>query len=176
VSRVSCHLEHVAIVRLTRECDQELAGSKWRVGENECNVTSNRIRRDPLEWEGEPGLEDSKGLPLEVRGTRASLKNGAGKGSSQERDKGGELCSEHGNRNVGTLRGKQRRQVDDAQARMNLYVNARTGRKLRRDESSGMYAPHGLRSENAALVTIIVCALGGKRVDVALKCSAYGNP
>ena len=100
-------LEHVAAVRLSRECDQEFTGSKWRLGENKCNVTSDRIRRDPLEWESEPGLEDSEGLPLEVRGARASLKNGTSKGSSQESDKGDELCTKHwkcSNGNVGTLR------------------------------------------------------------------------
>jgi hypothetical protein len=112
VSCISCHpvvilsawtgrhnkkhqLEHIAVVRLTRECDQELTASKWHLGGNKGDVTSNHICRDPLEWESEPGLQDSKGLPLEGWGARMSLKNRVGKGSSQERDKDDELCTKH---------------------------------------------------------------------------------
>jgi len=83
VSGIGCQLEHIATVRLTRECDQELAGSKWRLGGLKRNVPSNSVGRVPLERESKPGFEDGEGPPFEVRAARASLKNGVGKGSSQ---------------------------------------------------------------------------------------------
>jgi hypothetical protein len=128
-------LEHITVVRLTGECDQERAGSEWCAGVIKRNVTSNSIRRVPLEWLGKLGLEDGEGLPLEVRAARASLKNGAGKGSSQERDKRDEFCAEHwrrDSRNVGTLRGTKGRRVD-AQTLVHYILNVRMGRKLRRE-------------------------------------------
>jgi len=93
VSGISRHLEHITVVRLTRECDQELAVSKWRLGEIKRNVPSNRVGRVPLERESKPGFEDGEGPPSEVRVARGGLKNGAGKGSSQEGDKGDQLCT-----------------------------------------------------------------------------------
>jgi hypothetical protein len=169
-------LEHITAVRLTRECDQERAASKWRAGGIKRNMTSNSIRRVPLEWLGKLGLEDGEGLPLEVWAARASLKNGAGKGSSQERDKRDEFCAEHwrrGSRNVGTLRGTKGRRVD-AQALVHYMLNARTGRKLRRELLSYVNCiledPTALKRRTRP---ILVSLRPGRKGDMG---SAYSNP
>jgi hypothetical protein len=119
-------------------------------------VPSNSVRRVPLERECKSGFEDGEGPPFEVRAARASLNNGAGKGSSQEGDKGDQLCAEHwrcGCRNVGTLYKRNERTASSiCSGSDGLYVNARTGRKLRR-EFLAMYTPSykNRRPENAVL-------------------------
>lgn len=81
ITTIKHPLEHIAVVRLTRECDQELALGEWRLGEIKRNMPSNGVGRVPLERESKPGFKDCEGQPLEVRAAKGSLENGAEKGS-----------------------------------------------------------------------------------------------
>ena len=86
-------LEDIAVVGLARTRDEKFACIKRCVGGSEGDETSDGICGLPLERGTEFRFENGERDPLEVGAARTSLKNRAGRGESEERDRSCEYLS-----------------------------------------------------------------------------------